>query len=94
MNTSSATTEPKPETVKAGADSMSCVPESWMTAAVDVPSASPPHRAPYPVEEIVASPASNSPLTVMLAPSETRSETPSWTVMVDAVCKRRESSSV
>ena len=94
MNTSSATTEPSPETVKAGAASISCDPESWMVAAVDGPSISPPQRAPYPVEDIVASPASKRPFTVIVPPSETRNETPSWTLMVEAVCSKREPSSV
>ena len=77
MNTPSARTEPSPETVSAGADSSNCVPDSSMDAATEGPSIRPPQRAPYPVDEIVAAPASNTPLTVMVTPSDARRDTPS-----------------
>ena len=77
MKTSSAWTDPEPSTVNAGVASTICVPVSSIAAAAEVPKAKPAHRAPNPVDERVAAPASKTPLTVMSTPSETRNDTPS-----------------
>ena len=49
----------------------------------------PPHRAPNPVEEMVASPASKTPCTSMIAFDAIRNSTPSLTVILvfDAMVK-------
>ncbi len=72
-----ASTTPRLGIVNALLASTTCVPDKSMRELVYSPKTNPPQRAPNPVLESVAIPASNTPFTVIVEPSVERTATPS-----------------
>ena len=76
-----ALTSPRPANVMSGEPSTSNVSDKSIREPT-IPSINkPPQRAPNPVEEIVAEPASKMPWTSITASDAIRNSTPSFTVI-------------
>ena len=75
--------------VMSGEPSARSVPDKSILEPMIPSNMNPPHRAPNPVEEMVASPASKTPCTSMIAFDAIRNSTPSLTVILvfDAMVK-------